>query len=206
MRRHGAVSLAIFSEKCRLNPANIERFTSECLLGIPRIILISVPTTRTDTVSHASFACRRGTSASNIPRIFLISVPTIKTDAVSHASVACRRGTSASRISNELRVSIPTRIVEGEHLLPNIRFWVIDSYEDRRGGRPSSGTSLFEIWIPTRIDEVKYLLPDLRCHQWWRDVLRLLLPLFRGSFTYRFLRLIWHRRITTVSSNAVDGS
>ena len=112
-RLHFSLSLAIFSKSYRFNLANIERFTSECLLGIPRIILTSVPTTRTDAVSHASVACRRGTSASNIPRIFLISVPTIKTDAVSHASVACRRGTSASRISNELGLSIPTRIVEG---------------------------------------------------------------------------------------------
>ena len=75
-RRHGAVSLAIFSEKCRLNSANIERFTSECVLGIPRIILISIPTTRTDTVSHASVACRRGTSASRFRTNFGAEPPT----------------------------------------------------------------------------------------------------------------------------------
>ena len=151
-RLHFSLSLAIFGKNYSLNPANIERFKSERLLGIPRIIIISVPTIRNDDVSHASVPCRRGTSDSTIPRICLISVPTMRTNAVSHASVSCRRGTSASTIPNELWLSIttidpmtsehaPIGFLK-EHLLPNIlrkllrkrvsrcseRIWTIGSF------------------------------------------------------------------------------
>ena len=109
VRRHGAVSLAIFSEKCRLNPANIERFTSECVLGIPRIILISIPTTRTDTVSHASVACRRGTSASRF-----------RTNFGYRFLRGSSRGNTCFR-TFVFELSIPTKIIEEEDLLPDLR-------------------------------------------------------------------------------------